>query len=106
MYKGLGRGEGFAWPWYLSAHLPAEVDTSAVFPLQDLDANIVRWHHEPPDAPVCGPQKSDSDTSLDVYSRRRVGLPPLCFQTTGYPFQGSTRLGLHIIYKYFSNHQR
>ena len=42
--KGLGRSEGFAWPWGLSERLPEEVDPGAVFPLQALGANLVHRH--------------------------------------------------------------
>ena len=54
MDKVLGQGEGFTWPGDLSARLPKEVDPSAVFPLQALDANLARRHPGPLDELVCG----------------------------------------------------
>ena len=73
-------------------NLPKEVDPGAVFPLLVLDANLVRRHAGPPDAPVCGLHQSDDDPTLDVAARPGVGLPPLCCDAAGYPFQGSCRL--------------
>ena len=77
MAKGLGRGGGFSWPRYLSARLPEEVDPGDVFTLRALDANHMRRHPGPPDAPVCGPHQSDSDPNLVVYAHPGVGLRPL-----------------------------
>ena len=88
MDKGLGRGEEFSWPGYILMHLPEEVDPGTVFPLRALYVNLVLWHPGPPDAPVCGLHQSDGDPTIDVYSRPRVGLPPLCCYATGNPFQG------------------
>ena len=95
MAKGLGRGEGFAWTWDLSARLPEEVDPGAVLPLQAMDANLVIRNPGTPDAPVCGPHQSDDDPNLDVSARTRVGLLSLCCDATGYPFQGSRHLHTH-----------
>ena len=67
--------------------LPEEVETGSVFPLRVLDANLVRRHHGPPDAPVCGLHQSDGNPTLYVSSRPRVGLLPLFCEATGYPFQ-------------------
>ena len=58
MDKGLGRGEGLSWPGDLLARLSEEVDQSAVFPLQELEADLVRRNHGSPDAPVCGQHQS------------------------------------------------
>ena len=89
MAKVLGRGEGLSWPGNLSTCLPEEVEPGSVFPLQELDANLVLRHPGPPDAPLCGPHQSDGDPNIDVSARPRVGLPPLFCDMTGYPFQGS-----------------
>ena len=70
------------------ARLTEEVDTGAVLPLQALDANLMRRYPVPPDAPECGPHHSDGDPNLDVSTRTRIGLPPLCCTATGYTFQG------------------
>ena len=51
------------------AHLPKDVDPSAVFSLRAMDTNFVRRHPGPPDAPVCGPHKCDGDPTLDVSAR-------------------------------------
>ena len=89
MDKVLGRGEGFSWPGYLSARLPEEVDPGAIFPLRELDANLVLRQPGPPDAPVCGLHQSDGNPTLDVSVRPGVGLLPLCCEADDYPFQGS-----------------
>ena len=44
------------------------------------------------DAPLFGPYQSYGDPTIDVSAHPRVGLPPLCCEVTGYPFQGSRRL--------------
>ena len=72
--------------------LPEEVDPVAIFTLRDLENNPVRWNSGPLDALVCGPQKEYSESILDLSARPRIWLPPLCGETTGYPFQGSGRL--------------
>ena len=46
----------------------------------------------PPDAPVCGPHQSYGDLNLDISARPIVGLPPLCGEANGCPFQSSRRL--------------
>ena len=89
MANGFGRGEGISCPGDLSARLPEEVDPSAVFPLQALDANHVCRHPGPPDAPVCGPHQSDGSPNLDVSARLGLGLRPLCCEAACYLFQGS-----------------
>ena len=88
----LGRGEGFTWNRYILVRLPEEVDTGAVFPLQELDANIVCQHPGPPDSQVCVPHQCDGDPTLDVSAHPGLGLPPLCYEATGYPFQRNRRL--------------
>ena len=92
MAKGLGRGEGLSWPGDLSARLHEEVDTGNFFPLQALDANLVRRNPGTLDAPVCDLHQSDGDTDIDISERPRVGFLPLCCEAAGYPFQGSRRL--------------
>ena len=57
-----------------------------------MDANLVRRNPGPPDAPVCGPYQSYGDPTLYVSARPGVGLPPLCCEAAGYPFQGSFHL--------------
>ena len=89
MAKGLARGEEFSWLGYLLTHLPEEVGPSSVFPLQAMDANILRWYPGPPDETVCGPYQSDGNPTLDIPEHPKVGLPPLCCKATGYPFQVS-----------------
>ena len=69
MDKGLGQGEGVAWLWDLLERLPEEVEPGAVFPLRALDANIVRRHPGPPDAPVCDSHQSYGNPTLDVSIR-------------------------------------
>ena len=86
MSKWLGRGEGFAWTWDLLVLLPEEVDPNAVFPMRALEAYVVHRQLGPPDAPVCVPQQSDGDPTLDISSRPRVELPPLCCEADVYPF--------------------
>ena len=86
MAKELGRGEGFSWPWDIFRQLPEEVESGAVFPLQDMYADIVRRHPGPPNAPVCGLYQIDCDLTLYISARPRVGLPPLCCEATGYLF--------------------
>ena len=73
----MGRGGGFSWPGDLLARLPKEVDPGAVFPMQALDANLVRWNSGHPDATVCGSHQGYGDPNLDVSLRPGVGLPPL-----------------------------
>ena len=73
MTNGFGQGDGFAWPWDISARLPEEVDYVAVFPLRVLDANLFRRHLGTPDAPVCVLHQSYGDPNLDVSARPRVG---------------------------------
>ena len=90
--KVLGRVEGLSWTGDISARLPEYVEPGAVFPLQALDANIVRRHPGPLDAPVCDPHQIDGDPDIYVSTRPRVGFPPLCCRAAGYPFQGSRRL--------------
>ena len=92
MANVLGQGEGFSWYGYLSARLTEDVDTGAVFPLRDLDPNIVCRHPGPLDALVCGPHQSDGDLTLDVSTRPVLGLSPLCFEADVYTFQVSRRL--------------
>ena len=89
MAKGLGRGQGFTWPWNLSERLPEEVDLSTVFQLWALEANIVRRHPRPPDVPVYGLHQSDGNPTLDVSAHPRVGLLPLCCEATSYPFRAA-----------------
>ena len=74
------------------ARLPEEVHSGAVFPLLDLDADLVCKHPGPPDAPVCGPHQSDGYPTIDVPAYPGVGLPPLCCGADGYYVQGSQRL--------------
>ena len=93
---GLGRGGGFAWSRDITARLPEHVESGAVFPPWALDPDLVRRHPVTPESPVCYLHQSDGDPTIDVYARSGVGLPPLCCETAGYPFQGSLRL--HIKY--------
>ena len=92
MAKGLGRGEGFSWPGDLLALLLEEGDPRGFFPLQVLNSNCVRRHPGSPDALVCDLHQSDGDPTLVVSARPRVGLPPICCEAAGYPFQGSFHL--------------
>ena len=41
---------------------------------------------------LCRTHQSDGDPTLDVSTRPRVGLPPLCWKVTGYLFQDIRRL--------------
>ena len=75
--------------------LHEEVELVAVFPLQALEADIVRQYPGPPDAPVCGPHQSDGDPTLDVSACPGVGMLPLCCEADGHPLQGSRRLHIH-----------
>ena len=84
--KGLGRGEGFAWTWDISARLPEEFEPGAIFPLRLLDANLVRRHPVPPDASMYVLHQSDDNPTIGVSARSRLGLPPLCCKVDGYPF--------------------
>ena len=59
------RGGRLSWPGDLSAGLPEEVEPGAVFPLRALDANLVRRHPGPLDAPVYGPHQNDGDPTFD-----------------------------------------
>ena len=88
----LGRGEGFACPWYLLAILPEEVDHGTILPLRVLDVNVVCRNPGPPYALMCGPYQSDEDATLDVSACPRVWLPPICCMSTGCPFQCNRRL--------------
>ena len=72
--------------------LPEQVESGAVFPTQALDADIVRRHPGPPDAPVCVPHQSDGGPTIDVCARPGVGLLTLCYEAAGYPILGSRRL--------------
>ena len=74
------------------ARLPEQVSTSAVFPLQAMDADFVRPYPGPPDALVCGPHQSGVNPTLDVSAYPGVGMPPLFFEAAGFPFQVSRRL--------------
>ena len=77
MDKEIGQGQGFSWPGDILAQLPEEVEPGSVFPLQLPENNLVRWHPETPNEPVCGPNQSDGDPTIDVYARPGVGFPPL-----------------------------
>ena len=55
----------------------------------------MRRNPVPPDAPVCGPHQSDVEPTLDVSAHPIVGLPPLCCEENGDPFQGRHRLHTH-----------
>ena len=92
MDKGLGRGEDFVWPLDLSARFYEEFETGTFFPLQTLDANLVRRHPGNPDSSVCGPHQSDGDPTIGISACPRVALPTRCCEAGGYPFQGSCRL--------------
>ena len=92
MAKGLGQGEGFSFPGDLLARLPKEVEAGSVLPLRAMEYNIVRRHPGTPDALVCGPHQSASDTTLDVSARSGVGFPPIFYEAAGCLFQGSCRL--------------
>ena len=47
MWKGLGRGEGFAWTWGHMARLPKYFDPGAVFSLRVLEAYTVHRYPGP-----------------------------------------------------------
>ena len=74
------------------ARLPEQCQAVLVFPLRSLHTDFLCRHPWPSDAPVCGPQKSDCNPTLDVSARLWVGLLPLWCEATGYPFQGRSRL--------------
>ena len=79
------------------ARLSEKVDPCAVLPLWALYSDIVRWHHGPLDAPVCGPHKSYGDPTLDLSARPRVGMPTLFCEAYGYHFQGINRLQTQLL---------
>ena len=54
---------GFGVP---RARLPEQVYPSAVFPLWALNTYPMRRHPGTPDAPMCGPHKSDGNPTLDI----------------------------------------
>ena len=56
--------------------------------MQELHDDPMFEHPGPPDAPVCGPYQIYGSPALDVSTRPRVGLLPLCCEADGYPFQG------------------
>ena len=66
--------------------LPEEVDPRLVFPLRDLDADLMCRHPGPLYAPACGPHQSYGNPALDVSAHPGVGLPPLCCKADSYPF--------------------
>ena len=68
------------------ARLSNQVDPGVIVPLQDLHDTLMYRHPGPPDAPVCGPHQSYGNPTLDVSTRRRVRLLPLCCELSGYPF--------------------
>ena len=72
-----------------------QVDLLAVLLLQALHADLMWCPPGPLDAPICGPHQSDGNPTIDISARPRVGLPPLCCEATGYPFQGSRRPQTH-----------
>ena len=74
MGKGLGQSEGIVWYYDLLAHLPEEVESGTIFPLQAMDTNLVRQNPGPLDAPVCVPHQSYGDPTIDVSARPRVVL--------------------------------
>ena len=41
---------------------------------------------------MCGPRQSDGNPTLDVTTRPRLGLSPICGHETGYPLHGICRL--------------
>ena len=56
-----------------------------------MDANLVRRHPGTSDTAVGDLHQSDGDPTLDLSARPGVGLPTLCCEAAGYPFQGSCR---------------
>ena len=74
MAKELGWDEGVTWLQDILVRLPEEVETSTVFQLQELDANLVRRHPGPPNLLMCGPYQSDGDPTLDLSPRPRLGF--------------------------------
>ena len=83
MFKGLGQGEGFSCTWDLSARLPEEVGSGAVFPLREMDTYLVRQYPGSPDELLCGLHQSDDNPTPDISARPLVVLPPLCCKATG-----------------------
>ena len=73
----MGQDKGLSWTGNQLSRLHEGVEPGAVFPLQTMDANLVRRHPGPPDAPVCGLHQSDGNLTLDISTRPGVGLPPL-----------------------------
>ena len=90
--KGMGRGGGFNLSGVIVACLQEQVEPGAVFPLQAMNAALVRRHPGFLDSLMCGLHQSDGDPTLDVSARPGVGVTSLCCEADGYPSQGSQHL--------------
>ena len=70
-----GEGGGLMGFGVSCARLPEYVQPGAIFPLWMLSADTMRRNPGSPDAPMHGPHQSDVNTTIDVTTRLRVGLP-------------------------------
>ena len=89
MQGGVGGWVGGGLVCVGGARLPEQCQAGPDFPLRYLHTDFVCRHSWPSDAPVCGPQQSYCNPTLDVSAPLWVGLSPLWCEATDYTFQCS-----------------